>query len=614
MKACLRIYLVLLSVLVLGGCESLWKGNSKSDFTGFTKQEGEIVDSQFGGSAEPTSRKLASATDETPRNIVIAIHGIGGDKSTFGAMKDVLPHHLNQIVPNYKNEFYTFVYKKNGESQDTFDYAEKDLSAFIKTEIFHNKLPNADDRISFVCHSQGGLIAMIWYVGTIIAEKENSPGFRNRQLSDFAPYARQVKSILTLGTPFWGSKIATRSIDITKFDPTRDFFNKNEMKEVAFGSNTIYGFRRTSIAIGSQKDLKNLFTAKIVNISGIYPDSDKKLYVDGAETQGKMYKLVRGAFEFIKDKFDYFAFGQAKESDIAVLVPSSQFRFMYNQDLNPPSASRNIRGEDYKEVNYQGESQSIIVEAIHAVFTPKVTKGIAYIPESCMEIEKCDHSTYYYLLKELSKEGANGPRRALREKVLGELANKLPDRPDESVKIKNSLEGFTVEVVLRFPDEKYDLEDPKFKSKPGVKFYSLYRPGSPEDTKDDLWLLNQKQFFKEVLDLPQFNNGKFLSDDGNFEIFFGDSDEYLSKYARIEKISFRESEHKDLRLHFTGYVKLTEKGKRELVSQEAKIQEIKKQGFDIRLQLNLPGLQSEDLVVRVKTGYSSFLEVQTGYR
>src|SRR5690606_7915045 len=70
---------------------------------------------------------------------------------------------------------------------------------------------NENDKISFITHSQGGIITLVWLYHTFLMTDDKYAGLRDSALhfERLNPqYFKHVRNFITLGTPFWGSKLA----------------------------------------------------------------------------------------------------------------------------------------------------------------------------------------------------------------------------------------------------------------------------------------------------------------------------------------------------------------------------------------------------------------------
>ncbi len=557
-----------------------------------------------------------------PRHIIIGVHGIGGNNTTWGELSNpndptspvtmalALEKHLTEINPNYEHKFYNFTYHRTDEYKNTFEYAEAQLSDFIDN-IFKDRPIQPDDKISFVAHSQGGLVTMIWYVDTLVSEAKNREGQYRKDVKRFAKYAKQVDSITTVGTPFWGSKLATRLSDPTHLNLPMilGMFNPDEMRDMSFNSNTIYKFRRSTIAIDKQPELKKLFKAKLVNIAGIFPKDDSKLYYKHAQND-KFTKFILDNLR--KFFFDVGFGGDRYESDIAVLAPSSRLGFLYADDISDESKGKEISADSFQEADFFSDSKWILTESLHTPIKPSHNVGMVYLPKYCLDINACDHPTYRYILMSVANcegmKNCNPAVEAEYRRVQDEL--NAEDNKINADLIPN-LQGYEVEMILRLPGKDYDLEDPRFKKTwkdVGVLFYDRTQGGG--EAGDDVWRFSQQKFYKRSIELNTDKEGRVRVSNPLVDVFIGEDIEPISKVASIQDIIFRDSGHTDIRLHLTGYIRPSKQGKANMKAYKALVEK----GVDVPVVVSLPGLKKRNMVIRVKPAFSSFVEVQTEYQ
>lgn len=155
------------------------------------------------------------------RNHIFLIHGIGGGETTFG----VMDQYLNKINPC--NKATVFVYSTGDSALSTYNFAD-DLNSFITTHYNENKISDAD-KISFIMHSQGGLVGSLWLLNAKYSQNE---------------LYKKVDSFITLSTPYWGSTMAIvgQKFFFTlpeEMDNPISPLGRIELQEMSFGSATI---------------------------------------------------------------------------------------------------------------------------------------------------------------------------------------------------------------------------------------------------------------------------------------------------------------------------------------------------------------------------------------
>lgn len=158
---------------------------------------------------------LAASLSWAQTQDVVLVHGVGGNEKTFGAMGEALQYRAEKRGQNLKH--YKFVYETSNPDWDSDDFAIQ-LGKYLKDEVFP-QLQSEEDRISFVCHSQGGLVTSIWFFHSFMQHKGlrqdhryTGPDARlnTNYFPEIIPY---VDALVTIGTPFWGSRLATFLIE-----------------------------------------------------------------------------------------------------------------------------------------------------------------------------------------------------------------------------------------------------------------------------------------------------------------------------------------------------------------------------------------------------------------
>lgn len=274
---------------------------------------------------------------EGPRHHVFLLHGIGGNKGTFGSLEEI----LNKQHPCQKAR--TFEYR-TGSQLTTYDFAQ-DFHQYVTS------LPPGEirsfDKISLVMHSQGGLVGSLWL--KLMNQINN-------------PLLKQVDSFITLSTPFWGADIANigkrffYTLPPGVENPISPF-GRNELNEMSYGSSTI------------QDLVKNLDTV-FVHATQIRP-----LIIGGMK---KYYNSKLG------------------EDDVVVPTYSMRpERFYFRDVLDFFEKPRLISAQGFEK---NPEKPFIIVPADHINLGQY---GVADIPKSCIRSSNCGHPALRPILDHL---------------------------------------------------------------------------------------------------------------------------------------------------------------------------------------------------------------------
>ena len=187
-------------------------------------------------SSTSPKRKVASELAK-PRHIIFLVHGIAAGSETFGHMDEALTKHLNQNSSTDYTVKY-FVYETHNNKNDTEQFA-KDLGNNINQYFAENGEINPQDKISIIAHSQGGIVSLIWIYRAMMGDEAFYP-----------QYIRHMDSYITLGTPYWGAKIAVFGDNIKKMTEKFNknflpFFGSQQLEDMSFGSPVIFQFQKT---------------------------------------------------------------------------------------------------------------------------------------------------------------------------------------------------------------------------------------------------------------------------------------------------------------------------------------------------------------------------------
>ena len=254
-----------------------------------------------------------------PRHLVITVHGLSENAETFGYFGDVTTKYLKELNPNYEVKVVNFIYPSGQSEKNGAIEFSQGLGEFIKTQ-FADRPVTIADKISIVGHSQGGLIAYLWFFRSILNHTD-----------DFK-YVRQIDSLITLGTPFWGSKISSiltdkRNVDVIPFiklfAPDNFKMTRREIADLAYGSDTVDTFRRLAVKMDNEPELDvelEKLPVRLINITGVLPAKQEDLYQSetAENAASKMTRMmVNSIYKLFKKSY---AGNKRVESDIAVPI------------------------------------------------------------------------------------------------------------------------------------------------------------------------------------------------------------------------------------------------------------------------------------------------------
>jgi hypothetical protein len=340
----------------------------------------------------------AQTPAEKPRHFIFFIHGIGGNLESFGSMPNLLTKELDTSEAKYSHESFIFVYPTNDPTLDSDDFALS-FADFLNSKL--EKIIRPQDKISIISHSQGGLVATIWLFHASLLQKEFYP-----------KYTDKLDAFITLGTPYWGSKIATIATEdnfltehfssIVKSVLSK--LGKRQLQEMSFSSATTLRFRNNMAHVPAnilehiRKKIRPLNIAGMANLSSYF------------------YQATYGLSSGLSVLKAYAFGGKNFESDTCVSIPSARFDSIYTLE-NSPTYQTNF-------------SPLLVVNSIHASPRPEEVYDLAYVPASCSQLDTCKHPTYKYVL----------------DFILGKkMPLSAPGVPFDE------LSGFTLSVRVNFP-------------------------------------------------------------------------------------------------------------------------------------------------------------------
>lgn len=260
-------------------------------------------------------------------------------------------------------------YETGHDEKTPYDFA-KDLASEINTFTGSSRFKD-EDRISLVMHSQGGLVGAIWMFQSLLDNPEYSPRKTVERLDSF----------ITLGTPFWGAKMAKWGSQMKAL--TKQFgvkvpvpFGHKELDEMSFGSDTIYDFRQALIDPQYQTQINFLKKhVRLLNVAGV------------ADVLNPLGIFVSGVDQY--------------EDDGAVPLASARFNFLYNQSIKEDYDDQDkLCLDNMREINI---APYVVVNALHYSPVSEMTNfsGIAQVPKNCIKNENYPHPAFSYIWKHI---------------------------------------------------------------------------------------------------------------------------------------------------------------------------------------------------------------------
>lgn len=299
-------------------------------------------------------------------HVVFLIHGFYGDDSSFGN----LPQILARAYANSKNVYFKEIFYPSRPYQGEAEYINGmvpyEFALIANTQMinfFIEKNLPSDTPISFVAHSQGGTIAMRYintctklpinpedkkyceyYEGIDQLEKAGwfDPYQRPKWLEKVEPnlkarltYAfqrkanfqspRNVKNLISIGTPFWGSAFANQYLNqksLMNWVLNKLGFPNKQLNELSIGSQEPTRLRWMLLNFG--------LGVVDINEPTLPTDVFKSLEAPQDVSGGIRYFNLTGLSKsrFLKSK--------VLENDLVVGVPEASMDFLYYSEPKGP--------------------------------------------------------------------------------------------------------------------------------------------------------------------------------------------------------------------------------------------------------------------------------------
>lgn len=527
---------------------------------------------------EPSSENQPSA-----KHYIFTVHGLAGNKTTFGNLLPVLEKHLESVDPKYDVVAKSFVYGTGLTDAEVGKFIGE-FEKFLD-EFFVEHSLNLEDKISFVTHSQGGLITTLWYVKTLAAEDRQIEAANQGKTLELAESEKrqlaildQVDSIVTEGTPFWGSTLAYVVND--RFPQFLQYLvfkmmgvSRGEIRELSIASRSIYdSYKKRAEAV-----FVNLRNPRMLNIAAVVP--------------GWIMNMSPEHYNgFLSRRLNI---GNRLESDFAVNVTSARLGFYFYsdtlQDMINEKIPAHVQEKDFYYSQYFGRDPAMkLVESVHTV--RDLNYGIAYVPEKCIEAAACDHSTYGMVFQHLSKcsEKNNSCNHKKYTNFLSQLyKNDTSYGKKANDDLMNQMRTFQLGFNIELP-KNFTLP-PDIKNSEMISKYIRvkYKYGNSKSANRKVSVLNDAVLQREY----PFQD---------YRIQLGRYREYGSRVVKhIPKANL-------LNIQFSGNVQPTDAYWQ--VLPEAPDNWASKQ-FPIYVEVKIPGLKKRTLEVVVKPTFTTFVDL-----
>lgn len=503
------------------------------------------------------SREPSSDPARTAKHYIFTVHGLAGNETTFGSLLPNLKNHLEYADPKYEVVTQAFLYGTGRMDADVPQFIE-DFENFLDQFFAINRL-DKDDKISIVCHSQGGLVTTLWYAKTIAGTDA-----RQNEIAD------KVKTIVTQGTPFWGSNMAHIINDKLPFEWMQNLvykimaIGKLEVRDMSTASNKIFTFFREK----STANVERLHTPYMLNIAGVNS-------VNSLQSQR-------------------MNMGHRLESDQVVNVPSARLGFYFYSDsiikAIRESIPDNVSMNDFHYSQYFSHDPKLkLIETIHTKIGKK-SYGMAMVPSKCIDTSSCDQPTYAPVFTHLSRceEKENSCNQSNYEFLRGKLyAGDESFGKLASDALMNQMRTFQLSVNIQLPK---DFVPPKdFLKSEGISKYLKvdYQYGRKKSANKDV----------EVFDDALISRETPTQD---YRIQLGRYREWGSRVAKHFKVT------NQLNVQFTGNVKPADVNWKPTSINPVGWTE---KTFPLKVDIDIPGLKKRQVIIPLRPTYTTFVEL-----
>lgn len=296
----------------------------------------------------------ASFAASDSRHFIFFVHGIAGKPDNFGSLKEILLDQKKYFDIDEDIVIEKFQYN-TGDNQLDVNKISLQLSEYVQDKIQPYGKLRAQDKVSFIVHSQGGLIT----TRLLLRSAMNDTRYHPELLKNYY-------SMVTLGTPFWGSKIAIAGSKVKALArmlglDILTFFGNAQLDDLQVTSPAVDELRALLLEPFAQVLMEKLQEQiHFVHVAGM-PEALKWLR-----------PFVTGKNQF--------------EDDTAVPLPSTQLDFSYYVENSDHKNKDIIYPEDFYETKFTREDNFYPVSAFHTSIIKESVKihGIAYFPKKCL--------------------------------------------------------------------------------------------------------------------------------------------------------------------------------------------------------------------------------------
>lgn len=288
--------------------------------------------------AEPLSVSPPTA----PVKVIFFIHGLNSNPGAFCDLPEMVKTSLENEFPNLANDVHVFapVYDSKGNDHGTArEFAIGPVAKQMRDYYAKNNI-NINEPYAIVAHSQGGLVASFLSFLCIRGETISHTDEEEAAACRTSSMPKNLVKVVTLGTPFWGSSIASASDRIKALAPgplervLKKILPADQIASMSYGS-------------PQNSDLRWIYMGKnpygdeqpepqiVAHLNGPFPAKTETFNVSGIFRYAKSadYSWAGSPIVAFEHLIEGGMFG--RETDFAVDVSAARPDFNYWVEGNP---------------------------------------------------------------------------------------------------------------------------------------------------------------------------------------------------------------------------------------------------------------------------------------
>ena len=570
-------------------------------------------------SACTSAFKRGPSSEYKPRHIIVTVHGVRGNRESFGDFHSIIKQHLEKVDPAYEVHTINFTYPVGVDGYEPYKHANSmnvRITDYLKAQYKYGS-GKADtfgkldprDRISILGYSMGGQVALAWYTATSKDPK-------------YSQYVKQLDTFMNLGAVYWGAAYSESAMmdfaqPLSKIND--DFFggmiglggvDVSEVAELSPVSASTLRLRNDRIE-QVQNSINLNPKAQFVSLIGLWPcefENAEQRKVPGCQynpekataLQEKIYKVNQEAMSAARNlgvvSYGFFG-GVRHESDGPVRSTSANYDFIYAQDLSANYKHYDILDQSkfINTANVERNSKNLMLDIIHATIPApqwikeqivSLEEDMVIVKNECLEPQTCNNPTYAMMLKYLARCDREGSTCVSDAAEFMSQYEKYPEGPTQKI-LTDEMQGFVLDLNLRIPSSYIIPSDVKENHRNLLKYVRF-------DWKDGRIPFNSPRM-KDVM-----RDGILSSTSKDYYL-------NLARYNELGNLVYKRIPGKDgydnLLISFQGRFNMKSGADRR------NYYRAKSEGVPVKFRIGMPGLKIRDVIAPVRHTYSTYVDV-----